>query len=259
MRSGWDFGFVWFRELGDWRVTLLLSAVSWGGDMEKDVLVSLGSSDRTCGSGSKLHQKRFRTLGRISSPRGWLNARTGFLERWLTPQACHCWRHLAMPFIIRFNFWWALKWSGSWNRWSLKFTSKWSILFYFLSRKLLHIHITRWGQHLFWAAAFSSPPVKVTASINNRLILLFWSSRKDCKLVDYRKLQRKPAFYWVSRKRWIHESQCFANVSYKALPFSKIGECFPITVHCHQIPIETKCKLISFYIAGKPAAFRFQE
>jgi len=60
------------------------------GDAE---LFSLGCSDRMHGNGSGqscasggLHW----TLGSISLPRGWSNTGTGFLERWMMPQACQC-------------------------------------------------------------------------------------------------------------------------------------------------------------------------
>ena len=39
------------------------------------------------------------------------------LERWLMPQACQRLRGIwTMPLITCFNFWSALKWSGSWTR-----------------------------------------------------------------------------------------------------------------------------------------------
>jgi len=81
-------------------------------------LFSLGSSDRTRVNSSKLRQGGLDlTLGSIFLPRGWSNPGIGFLERWSMPQACRCLRGIwTMPFKTCFNFWSALKWSGSWTR-----------------------------------------------------------------------------------------------------------------------------------------------
>lgn len=47
--------------------------------------------------------------------RGWSNTGTGFQERWLMPHTCQCLTYIwTVPSIISFNFWSALKWSGSW-------------------------------------------------------------------------------------------------------------------------------------------------
>ena len=57
------------------------------------------------------------TLGSISLLRGWSNTETGFLERWSMPHPCQCLRGIwTMPLRTCFNFWSALKWSGSWTR-----------------------------------------------------------------------------------------------------------------------------------------------
>jgi len=46
--------------------------------------------------------------------------RTGFLERWLMPQACQCLRGIwTMLLKTCFDIWAALKWSGSWTGGSL--------------------------------------------------------------------------------------------------------------------------------------------
>lgn len=81
------------KTLTIWRVTSFLSVA--GKAEGGATLCSLGSSDRTHGSGSKLHQGRFRLVsGSLSMLRGWPNSGTGFLEGWLMPQACLCLRHL---------------------------------------------------------------------------------------------------------------------------------------------------------------------
>jgi len=57
------------------------------------------------------------TLGSASLQREWSNTGTGFLERWSMSQACQCLRGVrTMPLITCFNFWSALKRSGSWAR-----------------------------------------------------------------------------------------------------------------------------------------------
>ena len=57
------------------------------------------------------------TLGSSSLLRGWSNTGTGFLGTWSIPQACQCLRGIwTMPLTTCFNFWSALKWSGSWTR-----------------------------------------------------------------------------------------------------------------------------------------------
>jgi len=54
-------------------------------------LFSLGSRDRMCGTGSKLHQGSFRLgMRKHSLPRGWSDTGRGFLERRSMPQACQC-------------------------------------------------------------------------------------------------------------------------------------------------------------------------
>lgn len=60
-QSRWrlDFGLVYFGDKG-WWVTSLLSIASWGGDVEREVLISLGCRGRMPRNGSKLHQGRFR-------------------------------------------------------------------------------------------------------------------------------------------------------------------------------------------------------
>ncbi|KAK4831714.1 hypothetical protein QYF61_018766 [Mycteria americana] len=105
-------------------------------------LLSLGSSDRMHGNGSPVKSRELDsiilmgpfqleifydsrgvsdwTLGSISLLRGWSNTGIGFLERQSMPQACQCLRGTqTMPLITCFDFWSALKWSGSWTRWSL--------------------------------------------------------------------------------------------------------------------------------------------
>lgn len=63
---------------------------------------------------------------------GWSSTETGFLQRWLMPHACQCSRVIwIMPSITYFNFWLALKLSGSWTWWSLStFQQHYSALFY---------------------------------------------------------------------------------------------------------------------------------
>ena len=55
-------------------------------------LFSLESSDGTQGNGSKLCQGRFRLDMRKHFFTEWSGTGTGFLERWLMPQACQCLR-----------------------------------------------------------------------------------------------------------------------------------------------------------------------
>ena len=60
------------------------------------------------------------SLSWVATTRVWSNSGTGFLERWAMPHACQCLRGiLTMPLITCFNFWSALKSSGSWTRWLL--------------------------------------------------------------------------------------------------------------------------------------------
>jgi len=64
-----------------------------GGEAEMEVLVSsLVSSDRTHRNASKLHQGNFRLDMRKHFFTEWSGTGTGFLERWLMPQACQCLR-----------------------------------------------------------------------------------------------------------------------------------------------------------------------
>jgi len=57
------------------------------------------------------------TLGGISLPREWSNMGTGFLERWMMPQACQYLRGIwTVPLTTCFNFSSALNWTGSWMR-----------------------------------------------------------------------------------------------------------------------------------------------
>lgn len=52
----------------------------------------------------------------ISFLRGWSNPGTGFLERWLIPQAFQYLRDVwTMPLIACFKLWSGLNWSGSWT------------------------------------------------------------------------------------------------------------------------------------------------
>ena len=45
------------------------------------------------------------------------NTGRGFLERWLMPHVCQCLRGIwTVPLIICFDFWSAMKWSGSSTR-----------------------------------------------------------------------------------------------------------------------------------------------
>ena len=85
---------VWRK--GGWGVTSLLSATTWAGDVERQVLItspwypSIGHVGMVQ---SWTIQGRFRLDIRkhfFSLPRGWSNTRTGFLERWSTSQACQC-------------------------------------------------------------------------------------------------------------------------------------------------------------------------
>jgi len=86
--------------------------------VERELLISLVSSDRTSGNGSKLHQsvEVDWTLGSISLLGGWSNTATGLLERWLMPQACQCSRGIwTISLTTCYSFQSALKWSGSWT------------------------------------------------------------------------------------------------------------------------------------------------
>lgn len=57
-------------------------------------------------------------LGSISLQRVWLNTEKGFLEI-SDPKLSVFKRHLDNTINKCFSFWSALKWSGSWSRWSL--------------------------------------------------------------------------------------------------------------------------------------------
>lgn len=65
--------------------------------------------NRLCGNGVKLEGRG----SEISLPWGWSYTGTGFLERSLMPHACQCSRGVwAIPSIICFNFWLALRSGG---------------------------------------------------------------------------------------------------------------------------------------------------
>ena len=108
----------------DWtNKTKTKTTFPWGGEVEREVLISsawypvigcVGMVQSCTREGLDW------MLGSIPLPRRWSKTGTGFLERWSIPHACQCLRGVwTMPLITCFNFWSALKWSGSWTRWSL--------------------------------------------------------------------------------------------------------------------------------------------
>ena len=121
---------VWRK--GGWGAIALLSAASWGGEVESKV-PSSSPWDPVMGYSVGVVQSCAKgglgwTLGSFSLPRGWSKPGTGLLERCLTPQACQCLRGIwTMPLATGINFWSALNWSGSWTGWSLEVLSNWKV------------------------------------------------------------------------------------------------------------------------------------
>ena len=132
--SGWALWAYLVWRKGGWGATSLPSTASSGGEVEREVLSCspwnpvighVGMVHSCTRGGSDL------TLGSISLPRWWPNTGTGFLERWSMHHPYQCLRGIwTMPLTICFNFWSALKRSGSWTRWLLYVPSNWTILFY---------------------------------------------------------------------------------------------------------------------------------
>lgn len=104
------------------------STTSWGRDVEREVLSSspcMATAQSCTMVGSNWAPEK------ISSAWGWSDPGMGFLKRQLMSQACQCSRGIQiMPSVIHFNFWSALKKSGSWTSWYLKVSSNYSILYY---------------------------------------------------------------------------------------------------------------------------------
>lgn len=104
------------------------STTSWGRDVEREVLSSspcMATAQSCTMVGSNWAPEK------ISSAWGWSDPGMGCLKRQLMSQACQCSRGIQiMPSVIHFNFWSALKKSGSWTSWYLKVSSNYSILYY---------------------------------------------------------------------------------------------------------------------------------